>query len=277
MATLDYIKDRKYFEANINDIEVDTLNVRTEGRKNNLDVLKASIENVGLIHPILLTEGKGNKKFKVLVGQRRFRAFEELKREEIPAILINNVNELTKRIISFSENVNRTKLPYNDTIRVCDELFSKYTGTQSKRLEQVAADVGLSLQTVTKYLSYRIIPKEVRDMVAEKKLDPKQAYKLTTAFWPKSEKIVKIARHMIGMTKPEWDNILDVGMENKDASIEEILAEAKKPSRKIKLTVLVDRSDFDKIQGIANNSKNKIGIEDLLTEIIKGYVRGQEE
>jgi len=84
-----------------------------------------SIENFGLIHPVIVVP-KGNR-YRLLVGQRRFSAFQSLNRITIHAIIIKPLTLKTERIVSFGENIHRRKLPYNDTIAVCEELFKDTT------------------------------------------------------------------------------------------------------------------------------------------------------
>ncbi|MFH1473465.1 MAG: ParB/RepB/Spo0J family partition protein [Candidatus Aenigmatarchaeota archaeon] len=272
---MDKINKRQFGNIKLEDIELDPLNVRKEGVRIGLEGLKTSIEKIGLIHPIIVTRKKGTKKFKVLVGQRRFTAFKELDYDTIPAIIINDIDNTSKRLISFTENISRSRLPYNDTIKVCDELFRNYRGPRSTRLKRISEDVGLPLQTVVNYLSYRIVPEEVRDLVDGGKIDRSQAYKLTSVFWPNSKKIVRIAKHMVGMTKPEWENILDIGLEDKNAPFEEIMEESKKPSRKITVKIKIERIDFDKLKQITRGSKNKIGVSDFISDILKDYLKGR--
>ena len=80
---------------------------------------------------------------------------------------------------------------------------------------------------------------------------------------------------MVGMTKPEWENILDIGVEIPTASFEKILEESRKPSRKIEIKVRIDRGDFEKLKNIANKSENKIDVSDFINDIVKDYLREQ--
>ncbi len=274
----DAIEEREFIPAlSIAEVEIDSLNARKEDRRVGLDELKASIKKVGLIHPIVVTKKGTDQKYKIIVGQRRYNAFKELGYTTIPAIKINNINEKTKLLISFSENINRRDLPYNDTIRVCDELYKEYSNyKKSERLNKIAEEVGISLQTVVKYLSYRIIPDKVKDLVDKNKLDRSQAYRLTETFWPNSQKIVKVAEYMVGMTKPEWESVLDAGTDLADNStVEQIIEESKKPTRKVTIRIRVERNDFDMIKGITMKSKTKIDVSDFISELIKNYLRGR--
>lgn len=272
---MDRIVKREFGNIKLEDIEMDPFNVRKEGLRIGLEALKVSIQKVGLIHPVVVTRKGRSKKFKLLVGQRRLIAFKELEYESIPVIIINDVDNTTKRLISFTENISRSRLPYSDTIAVCDELFRTYRGPKSKRLERIAQDVGLSMQTVVKYLSYRLVPEEVRDLVEAGKITSSQAYKLTSVFWPNKRKIVRISKYMVGMTKPEWENILDVGSEMPTASFEKIIEETKKPSRKIIIKIKIERNDFEKLKNIVRGSKTKIAVSEFINDILKEFLKGR--
>ena len=277
LSKTDSIQQRTFIpDVPLDLIERDELNARRTEQTVALEELKASIRKVGLIHPVLITK-QPDGKFKLIVGQRRYAAFKQLGYTTIPAILINNVDDTTKLLISFSENISRRQLPYNDTIRICDELYKTYSHyPKAERLTKIAEEVGLSLSTVVKYLSYRIIPDRVKDLVDKGKLDRSQAYRLTESLWPNSTKIVKIAEYMVGMTKPEWENLIDVGSElPAESTIEEILEESKKPTRKVTVQIRIERIDFDKIKTITSKSETKIDVSDFISGLIKDYLRGR--
>src|SRR5437867_3297198 len=111
-------------ELPIEKIYVASENVRKSRQKAGLEELKQSIKQLGLIHPVIVIKEKD--RYKLVSGQRRFLAFIDLKRSTIPALVIDPVDTTTQEMISFSENIHRKQLPYDDTIRVCDELFNRY-------------------------------------------------------------------------------------------------------------------------------------------------------
>ncbi len=273
----DKISKRTLDEINIDQIELDPLNVRTDQESVNtgLEALKASIKKVGLIHPVILTKKSSDSKYKLLVGQRRLDACKQLGYTKIPAIIINDVDDTAKKIISFAENINRTRLPYNDTIRVCDELYQKYGGPKGTRLERIALDIGLSVSTVVKYLSYRIIPQEVRDLVDAKKLDRAQAAKITEVWWPRGDKITKIAKIMSTMPKPESKNILEVGKEMPSASVDEIIAASKKPRAKLEIKVILPRETYEKLRDEAKKTNSNTDVADFVVDIVNAYIEGR--
>lgn len=75
--------------ANIRIDEID-YSGRSRKQMGDINALAASIEAVGLLHPVVITSDK-----KLIVGRRRIEAFKKLGREEIPANVAKNIDELT--------------------------------------------------------------------------------------------------------------------------------------------------------------------------------------
>ena len=75
-----------------------------------LDELVASIKKVGLIHPIVVVK-KGDRYEKV-AGRRRIEAYKLLKKEKIPAIVLEEqeINVIEKLKMNFDENKVRKKV-----------------------------------------------------------------------------------------------------------------------------------------------------------------------
>jgi len=196
-----------------------------------------------------------------------------LNKEKIPAIIIEAVGSTTEKVVSFGENIHRRALPYDDTIRVCDELFENSTGEKFERIQEISKTLGISPQTVSKYLSYRLVPDEVRTFVTEGKLSPNVAYRITSAFWPNSDKIVRIAKYMTKMTKSEWERALTIGKKNPEATAEDIAKEAKKPQTIIELVIPVDSETNNLLAGVAE--KRRLDIAALVRSIIDEFLESE--
>jgi ParB/RepB/Spo0J family partition protein len=274
MKDLEQIIIKGYSDISLNQIDISESNVRKSKQKVGLEELKASILQIGLIHPIIIVENPERPgRFKLIVGQRRYMAFSELGKEKIPALIINSVSSTTEKIASFGENIHRKKLPYDDTIRVCEELYDSATGEKFGRIEEISKTLGISISTVSKYLSYRLVPDEVRELVTNGKLSAQLAYRITSAFWPNTEKITKIATYMTKMTKSEWERALDIGKKKPDAPIEEIIEEAKKPRIVYQLIIPLDFETRDLLSKIAE--ERKIDTVTLVKDLIEDFLRSE--
>jgi ParB family transcriptional regulator, chromosome partitioning protein len=149
MVSSKIIERRIDNEVPIRLIDLSKFNARTEGVDKGLEELKASIQRIGLIHPIVLFD-KPDGRYELIAGQRRLKAFESLGQKTIPAVIINNLDDISKKILSLTENINRKNLPYMRTITLCDELFNLEKGSDKERIESISRKVGISLQTVSK-------------------------------------------------------------------------------------------------------------------------------
>jgi len=92
-------------EFEMKEVRVDWVRVTDRSRKKVGDVtgLAASIREIGLIHPITVTEGGT-----LLVGERRLEAYRLLGRETIPARVVSELIEAIERLrIERDENTER--------------------------------------------------------------------------------------------------------------------------------------------------------------------------
>ena len=116
-------RDSKEIDINLIDISPQH-NVRTEKQRSNLEELKTSIQRIGLIHPVILIQKNG--RFELVAGQRRFLAFKALGEKTIPSMVINDLDHLSKKILSFTENIQRAKTdPAIDIVSTGDEFDAK--------------------------------------------------------------------------------------------------------------------------------------------------------
>ena len=146
----------------------------------------------------------------------------------IPALITTKpLDDLSQMVVSFGENIHRRKLPYNDTIKVCSKLFKEYEGSPVQKINQIGKDLGLTKQTVTRYLAYQLVPTEVRQMVEEDKVTAKKAYDITSAYWPDKDRIIAIASLVDNLTAAEFDRAINIAKTDSKASLEEVVKEAK--------------------------------------------------
>jgi len=256
----------------IDKIDISDSNVRKSQRNAGLEELKASVNALNLIQPVIVIQ-KGDR-YRLIVGQRRYLAFKEMGKTTIPALIINPLSEARQSMVSFTENIHRRALPYDDTIRVCSELFEEYPGPKMQRTRRIALELAISPQTVARYLSYKLVPEELQTMVAEGELSRVLAFKITTAFWPNTGKIVRIAKSAARLTKLEKQRVLEFGRKNPKASVEEIIEEAKKPSRLVEIVVPIDPEHYNLLEQIAK--KRQMDIPELIMSQINELLSEEE-
>ena len=101
------IKERK--DLPVKSIILSTKNPRKHFRGAAMEELKDSIKRTGLIQPIIV-KTIGNNHYEAIAGNRRLFAFQELKKETIPVIVIEADSEIAESDIALIENLVRDDL-----------------------------------------------------------------------------------------------------------------------------------------------------------------------
>jgi ParB family chromosome partitioning protein len=118
--------------------------------------LSDSIEQHGLIQPIAVAKDPENvERFIIVAGERRFRAFQILGRESIPAIITSGAPDE----IALIENIQREGLHPLDEAHALANLMARHRYTQ----EEVSKIVGKARNTVTELLGLTTLPQRIQD------------------------------------------------------------------------------------------------------------------
>ena len=120
------------------------------------DDLVLSIKEHGLLSPIVVRK-MDDGQYELLVGQRRLRAHEHLKRKTIKAHVIENVGDYEAKMLSVIENVARKDMKHMDLVDAVQFFMEKYNTTKD-----VAEHLGLHPSTVRKYINMGRLPVDIR-------------------------------------------------------------------------------------------------------------------
>lgn len=216
-------------EFRVENVHLDKLvpsesNVRRRDISTDVDQLAANIRQLGLQQPIVVQAVPDTDRFEIIIGQRRYLAFKQLRRETIPARIISNeMTELEAKARSFSENTIRHDLDPRDKADVCVYMLG-----QLHTIKEVAVYLGVSEPTVRRWLDYADVPNELKEFVQDKKLTRGQA----TRIWHgvnNVEKAKEVAVYVIEHqpAKQERDRILTAAEELPDRSMDKILDRAR--------------------------------------------------
>ena len=148
----------KYAKGRIYDIPLDFLTPdpdqpRKHFNEAELETLKISIEEKGLIYPVIFRE-EDNGQLILVSGERRFRAFCSLGRATIPAIfmesdkydeiaLVDNLQRVDLHPVEESEAIGHLKLKYNYSEKQIGHLIGKAHNTVNDiiRLTHLSLDI----------------------------------------------------------------------------------------------------------------------------------------
>ena len=158
-------------------IEISTSQARQRDTKvDEDDDLVISIKKHGLISPIMVKRLEGGK-YELLVGQRRFRAYEILKKSTIQAYIVNsNIDEFDAKKLSLIENTARKDMKHADYVDTVQIFMEKYNSIQT-----VAEELGLNVNTIRKYINIGRLPTEIQHDIRDKKYSTANAIKALKA------------------------------------------------------------------------------------------------
>ena len=123
-----------------------------------LEELAASMKEVGVLQPIVVTGG--DEGYVLIAGERRWRAAKRAGLAVIPAV-VREATGTSTLVEALVENVQRQDLTPLEEAHAYQHLLENYGMTQ----EQVAVRVGKSRPTIANTLRLLQLPKEVQELV----------------------------------------------------------------------------------------------------------------
>ncbi len=144
------------------DIEPNRSQPRKDFDEEALSVLAASISQYGVLQPIIVAENAdGSGTYRIVAGERRWRAARMAGLTEIPTIIFSG-DDLSAAQVSLVENIQRRDLSAVEEAFAYRDLIERFGLTQ----EEVADKVGRSRPSVTNSLRLLELPSPVLDMVS---------------------------------------------------------------------------------------------------------------
>jgi ParB family chromosome partitioning protein len=233
-------------EIPLNRIFVSESNVRKRQVQTGIDELAENIRRHGLLHPVVVFPK--DDKFELIVGQRRFYAFQKLNKETIPAIVLGSMDENKARILSLSEGIHRVELPPGDLMDAIEALYKKY-GTA----KLIAEELGMKEAKVREWIPISLAPEPVKEMLKERKIRPSDVKKAMRAGGNDNQKIVEIAREMPKMTASEKNRLVDFAVEKPEVPVKDLIDQSKKPYVEEKVIVHLTPKWADKLDTAAKD------------------------
>lgn len=139
------LEDIKISQISLDLIETDELQPRKKFDEEAIKSLELSIKEHGVLQPILVKSHK--LKYKIIAGERRFRASKACNLKYIPAIIMN-ISEFDCKKIAIIENVQREQLSPLEEAMAYKTLIEQYNMTQ----QELATSIGKSRPYITNIL-----------------------------------------------------------------------------------------------------------------------------
>ena len=249
----------------------DKLNVRHKLFDEPLEELKDSIKALGLLQPIVVMKPKEDGgKYKLLIGQRRYKAFKELGYAKIPAIVIDYQDQKTAIALSLSENMYRSELSHEDMAEAVSKLYDLYKGDINK----IARDTGIWPETVRRYVYVtKIAPKHALGLVSKGKvslLDVKRALRVADGNAEKAGRILDEMARLSGSGKRRLADTLE---RRPSTSVEKAVEEARRPRSEYVLSIdLTDEMREGLDQACKKSGRTR---DELAAEILRDWLHEQ--
>ncbi len=204
--------------------------VRKNFDESELNSLSQSIKNNGIFQPIVVISDKEeNGKYKIVAGERRWRAAQLANIHEVPIILRDDLSSDKIVEISLLENLERSDLNPIEEAKGYEDLINKHNYTQ----EKVAKIFSKSRPYITNFLRLLTLPDEIKSYIVDGKLSVGHARAIIN-----SDNSLEVARNII----------------NKGLSVREVENLLKKPKKS------ENTSELYKYLDIENELSNKIGL-----------------
>ena len=146
-------------ELKITQIEPDPDQPRKDFDEEKLAMLATSIQQHGVIQPLIVAEEKDGF-YRIIAGERRWRAAKQAGLQTVPAVVRTYSKEQGAEI-ALVENLQREDLNGIEEAKGYQTLMSEFSLTQ----QQVAEKVGKSRPAIANALRLLRLPESVQDMV----------------------------------------------------------------------------------------------------------------
>lgn len=220
--------------SNFDEIQIDKINLGEQNvRKIDVDLeideLAKSIEEHGLLQPIIVRATEGG--FELIVGQRRLSAMIRLKKSTVPAMIIDISDQNTMLMVSLIENVQRVDIDERDRAAAVVKLVE----ANNQDYKVVGKMLGKSEATIRTWAGYHGVPDRIKELKEKGFLNQKEAVRLTGMLGP--VKAVPVAEELAKFPKKERRKVLH-GLSSFTAlEPEEVLSWAKREVKEKPLTI----------------------------------------
>jgi ParB family chromosome partitioning protein len=157
----------------IEDIDKNPFQTRHIADDDALQELANSIQATGVVQPIVVRPAQEEGRYILILGQRRIHASKKAGKTHIPAI-VRRVSAQQAAEMTIVENLQRDDLSPLEHAESFKILATDFKLTQA----QIGERVGLSRESVANYMRLLRLPREVMQLLAEKKLNFAKAKEL---------------------------------------------------------------------------------------------------
>ena len=226
--------------------------------------LARSIKNEGLQNPPMVQK-ESKDSYLLMSGQRRLAALKRLGAKKIPVLLLANSTKYDlddAKAASVVENLHRNKMNTKDMTAACVYL------TESVGKSKASKSLGISPQTLKKYLGFAAVPDKLKQYVP-KEISRDDATRLYQAV-PNVSKAVKVAEKVIPLDQKLRRQYLHHLTKSPKSSHLKLLKKAKAGLLQQRVTLELSKGHARKLRGMA--ARNDLEVTEMAAKIISDYL-----
>ena len=255
---------------NLREISIKQIKVWKDAQARKLDrvgiaELARSIKNEGLQNPPMVQK-ESKDSYLLMSGQRRLAALKRLRAKKIPVLLLTQKTKYDlkdAKAASVIENLHRNKMSAKDVAAASVFL------TESVGKNKAAQSLGISQQTLRKYLGFAAVPDKLKEYVPME-MSRDDATRLHQTI-PNISKAVQIAERIIPLDQRLRKQYLRGLTTNPNSSHNKLLKKAKSGLLQQRITVEINKSNARKLQRLAG--KNDLEVTDMAEKIMTDYLK----
>jgi ParB family chromosome partitioning protein len=227
--------------------------------------LARSIKTEGLQNPPMVQKESKNS-YLLMSGQRRLAALKKLGAKKIPVLLLTQSTKYDlddAKAASVIENLHRNKMSTKDMTSACVFL------TESVGKNKAAQSLGISQQTLKKYLGFAAVPDRLKEYVP-KQLSRDDATKLYQII-PNVSKAVRIAEKLISINQRLRKQYLHNLAKSPKSSHLKLLKNAKERLLQQKVILELNKGNARKLHSLA--ARNDVEVTEMAEKIMSDYLK----
>jgi len=200
------LKEERYTELEISQLRPNPEQPRTKFDPVALEELARSIQDTGVLQPVVVVPEKDH--YKIIVGERRWRAAQKAGLSKIPA-LIRTMTQVQQYEATLIENLQREDLNPMEIAVAYQKISDDLGFTQ----QEIADRVGKDRASVANYIRLLKLPAEIQAMLIDNSIS------------------MGHARALITLENPDLQLALAHQINKKGLSVRDIEAQIAKPKR----------------------------------------------
>jgi ParB family transcriptional regulator, chromosome partitioning protein len=147
-----------------------------------IEELSRSVREHGIVQPLVVTR-TGDNKYRLIAGERRFRAAQKAGLQQVPVVVKETLTDSDTLQIALIENIQREDLNPIEEAHAYHQLHEEFGLTQ----EEISKRVGKERSTVANFLRLMRLPDPVKKLLASGQLSMGHARAILALDSPKKQ------------------------------------------------------------------------------------------